>query len=161
MGFGSQESAGSGDNVTTIERASSGRFAVGYSGNPAGRPPKGHALAERLRTKLEQIHPIEQARADQSGAAPRSSQDAILDQLIHDALDPEGKAADRIKAADLIFSRVDGKVVAPAIKNDKPDKPADEEVARMRGGLEALISQVQATVVEAVEVTVQEITEAQ
>jgi hypothetical protein len=76
----------------------------GQSGNPSGRPPKGHTLADKLRAKLDELSKLK------GGSDGRTVGDDVIDAAIKLALSGEPHA---VRAVELILDRIDGKVSIP------------------------------------------------
>jgi len=68
------------------------RWKKGQSGNPAGRPKLGDAMAELAREALEEVHPAERDLAEREHREPRTNKRAIIDKLIAQALVGDKKA---------------------------------------------------------------------
>lgn len=81
-------------------RDKNGRFVKGESGNPAGRPPSGHALTDILREAGELTDV-------KIGKRKLTRKEALARRLWEHAM------AGNVMAAKLIFERLDGRVPLP------------------------------------------------
>ena len=79
-----------------------GKFVKGQSGNPKGRPRKGHSFAEIARARLARAHDED-----------NSNYEAIIDTAIRKAIE-EGDKGSR----DFLAERVDGKVADRVITTE-------------------------------------------
>ncbi len=82
------------------------RWKPGQSGNPAGRPPKGHALSEFLESGLDQVSEIEAELARRKGTKARTRLETIRDMLDVQIL------KGNMRAIELYFNRLEGKAIA-------------------------------------------------
>jgi hypothetical protein len=94
-----QDIARSADQV--LLRLPDGTWPRGVSGNPSGRPPKGHTLADKLRAKLDELSKLK------GGSDGRTVGDDVVDAAIELALSGEPHA---VRAVELILDRIDGRV---------------------------------------------------
>lgn len=79
------------------------QFPAGVSGNPKGRPKKGDAFAEMLRSELERVHPIEEKLAKQQGREAVSTRQLLINKLIAKALGGD------LPSMSLLLTRAYGK----------------------------------------------------
>jgi Family of unknown function (DUF5681) len=98
-----QDIARSADQVL-LGRLPDGTWPRGVSGNPSGRPPKGHTLGDKLRAKLAELSKLK------GGSDGRTVGDDVVDGVIQLALSGEPHA---VRAVELILDRIDGKVSIP------------------------------------------------